>query len=224
MNSGLYARPGFSATCMAAARASWLLLPSTKFANVKSGFRRPPICGSACSLFSRGSAAAASRRCRGHAPGAASRSRRPPRAKERAPVRPPARRSARAVLVHPVDDVAVRREQVQSTAVVHGLQRANPGVEMLGRQLFFEAAQALIPESRFHDRRPRKMTENAGKDGKGAGVYTGRQPVDILRRDENRRARKLTMGPSLRILAGPFSRPAQPACFRSRIRQIRSRP
>jgi len=59
------------------------------------------------------------------------------------------------------------------------------------------------------------MTENAGKDGKGAGVYTGPQPVDILRRDVNSKVAKLTMGPSLRILAGPFSRPAKPAGFRS---------
>jgi hypothetical protein len=33
--------PGFSATCTAAARASWLLLPSTKLANVKSGVQAP---------------------------------------------------------------------------------------------------------------------------------------------------------------------------------------
>jgi len=59
------------------------------------------------------------------------------------------------------------------------------------------------------------MTENAGKDGKGAGVYTGPQPVDILRRDVKCRALKLTMHASLRILAGPFSRPAKPTSFRS---------
>jgi large subunit ribosomal protein L34 len=64
------------------------------------------------------------------------------------------------------------------------------------------------------------MTENAGKDGKGAGVYTDPQPVDILRRDVNARLPKLTMGGSLRILAGPFSRPAKLLSFRSRIRQI----
>ena len=131
---------------------------------------------------------------------------------------------ARAVLVHPVDDVSIGREQVESAASLYGLQRSDPGIEMLGRQLFLEAAQALIPECRFHDRRPRNMTENTGKDGKGAGVYTGLQPVDILRRVVNGRPLKLTMDPSLRILADPFSRPAKPAGFRSRIRQIRSRP
>jgi hypothetical protein len=40
MKSGLYDWPGFSPTWLAAARASWLLLPSTKLANVNSGFNR----------------------------------------------------------------------------------------------------------------------------------------------------------------------------------------
>src|SRR6478609_8468926 len=39
-NNGLYEVPGFSATCSAAARASWLALPVTKFSNVRSVFRR----------------------------------------------------------------------------------------------------------------------------------------------------------------------------------------
>jgi hypothetical protein len=38
-------------------------------------------------------------------------------------------------------------------------------------------------------------------------VYTGFQPVDILRRDENRGTRKLTLRLPLRILAGPFQDP-----------------
>src|SRR6266436_2544963 len=41
MNSGLYEIPGFSATCMAAARASWLALPVTKLSNENARFRRP---------------------------------------------------------------------------------------------------------------------------------------------------------------------------------------
>ena len=39
-NSGLYEPPGFSATCIAAARASWLALPVTKVSNVKFGLSR----------------------------------------------------------------------------------------------------------------------------------------------------------------------------------------
>ncbi|MCY1542100.1 hypothetical protein D9M68_778270 [compost metagenome] len=39
-NSGLYDVPGFSATCSAAARASWFALPVTKFSKVRSVFRR----------------------------------------------------------------------------------------------------------------------------------------------------------------------------------------
>ena len=39
------------------------------------------------------------------------------------------------------------------------------------------------------------MTENAGKDGKGAGVYTGLQPVDILRRDVNPQGSQVDDGP-----------------------------
>src|SRR5512139_3761057 len=39
-NSGLYEPPGFSATCIAAARASWFALPVTKVSNVRFGFSR----------------------------------------------------------------------------------------------------------------------------------------------------------------------------------------
>src|SRR5690606_914465 len=42
MNNGLYAVPGFCPTCTAAARASWLLLPSTKLSNVKVALSRLP--------------------------------------------------------------------------------------------------------------------------------------------------------------------------------------
>jgi hypothetical protein len=38
-------------------------------------------------------------------------------------------------------------------------------------------------------------------------VYTGFQPVDILRRHVNRDTRKLTLRLLLRILAGPFQDP-----------------
>src|SRR6266850_2317962 len=40
MNSGLYEVPGFSATWIAAARASWLALPVTKLSNENVRFRR----------------------------------------------------------------------------------------------------------------------------------------------------------------------------------------
>ena len=51
-----------------------------------------------------------------------------------------------AVLAHPVDDVAVRSEQTQESIVLDRLQRPDPGVEVLFRQLGFEPAEALIPE------------------------------------------------------------------------------
>src|SRR6185295_15837131 len=40
MNKGLYEMPGFSATCKAAARASWLALPVTKLSKLKFRLRR----------------------------------------------------------------------------------------------------------------------------------------------------------------------------------------
>src|SRR3977135_1639610 len=39
MNSGLYDAPGCSATCSAAARASWLAFPATKPSKLNSGMR-----------------------------------------------------------------------------------------------------------------------------------------------------------------------------------------
>ena len=56
-----------------------------------------------------------------------------------------------AVLVDPVDDVTIGRQQAQPAAVLDGLQRADPGVEVLFRELRFEAAQALIPERNLHE-------------------------------------------------------------------------
>src|SRR3989338_7627562 len=47
---GLYAPPGFSATCIAAALASWFDFPSMKLSNVFSGFRLP-LCRSFPSMI-----------------------------------------------------------------------------------------------------------------------------------------------------------------------------
>jgi len=140
-----------------------LLLPSTKFANVKSGFRREREVGiqAPADLWQRRRA----RRAQFRAPGGqhlgllgAARTHldhdfRGRRGHEFVHQFEDA---LRAVLVHPVHDIAVRREQPQAAPVFHRLQREDPGVVMLGREFLFEAAQALVPESRFHDRQPRK--------------------------------------------------------------------
>ena len=49
------------------------------------------------------------------------------------------------VLVDPIDDEAVRREQTQGVAVLDRLQRADPGVELLLRQLGFQLGKTAVP-------------------------------------------------------------------------------
>ena len=86
-----------------------------------------------------------------------------------------------AVLVDPVDDVAIRGQQPQRFALLDSLQRPNPGVEMLFRQLGFEPVQALVPERSLHEQRF-SLRCNGSLAGKGAGVYTRHRPVDILKK------------------------------------------
>ena len=50
------------------------------------------------------------------------------------------------VLMHPVDNPAVWRQQAQHPAIVDGLQRSNPGAEQLLRELGFKLARATVPQ------------------------------------------------------------------------------
>ncbi len=53
------------------------------------------------------------------------------------------------MLLQPVDDETIRREQAQQGIVVDGLQRADPGVELLLGELYLQDAEALVPKRRF---------------------------------------------------------------------------
>ena len=50
-----------------------------------------------------------------------------------------------AVRLNPVDDEAIRREELELRAVLDGLQRPNPGIELLLGELTLEGALALCP-------------------------------------------------------------------------------
>ena len=50
------------------------------------------------------------------------------------------------VLLQPVNDKAIGRQQPQDAAVVNGLQWSNPGVKLLLRELCLQGAKALVPE------------------------------------------------------------------------------
>ena len=50
----------------------------------------------------------------------------------------------------PVDDEAIRRQQPQRAVSFDGLQRPNPGVELLLGQLGLERTHAASPKRRFH--------------------------------------------------------------------------
>ena len=86
---------------------------------------------------------------------------------------------AGTVLVDPVDDVPVGREQPQAPIVLDGLQRTNPGVERLLRELRFEAAETLMPERNLHDRRAFDRDGERGETGKGGECIPPSGPVDI---------------------------------------------
>ncbi len=49
------------------------------------------------------------------------------------------------VLLQPVNDKPVRREEAQDLAIIDGLQGANPGIELLLGQLRLQDAKALVP-------------------------------------------------------------------------------
>jgi hypothetical protein len=53
---------------------------------------------------------------------------------------------------------------------------------MLFGQLRFEAAETFIPERSLHDRRALAGTDEGVETGKGRGVYTGAEAVDISKK------------------------------------------
>ncbi len=56
----------------------------------------------------------------------------------------------RDVLIHPVDDETVRREQAQRPSVLHGLQRPDPRIELLLRQFHFQLRETAAPQRTLH--------------------------------------------------------------------------
>ena len=54
--------------------------------------------------------------------------------------------SLQVMLLEPVDDEAIWREQAQRGTFVLGLKRPNPGVELLLRKLRLQNAEAMIPK------------------------------------------------------------------------------
>ena len=53
------------------------------------------------------------------------------------------------MFIEPINHKAIRRKQAQGVRGLNGLQRTNPGVELLLWQLRLEFANTVIPESRF---------------------------------------------------------------------------
>ncbi len=49
------------------------------------------------------------------------------------------------ILTQPLDDITIRRQQLELTLPFHGLQRPHPGVELLFRELALEHSQTAVP-------------------------------------------------------------------------------
>ena len=73
----------------------------------------------------------------------------------------------RAILVDPVDHVSIRCEQAQASIVLDRLQRTNPGIEGLFRELRFQTAKTLMPKRNLHNRQTFDQGPWAGQNGKG---------------------------------------------------------
>ena len=136
--------PGFSATCMAAARASWFALPVTKVSKVNVAVEPRAL-----RRVAGASARALAGRGRGLAPGAsaprASTSRRPTS-------RPPASAASRSMRAanrsrtrSSTNRLGAARTSVSPVARF-GHQRADPGIELLRGELLLKPPQARVPE------------------------------------------------------------------------------
>jgi hypothetical protein len=53
-----------------------------------------------------------------------------------------------AVVLYPVDDETVGRQQSQLVGRFDGLERPDPGIEVVLRKLAFQSVQALFPKGR----------------------------------------------------------------------------
>src|SRR5207253_36772 len=131
MNSGLYEVPGFSATWMAAARASWFALPVTKLSNVKPRLRR----------------------ARSSAEGAWAASRCAAREHELQAALPAARLGGETLyargkaLAHQLEHESVGGGQHERVVRGRfGCERPDPGVELLRGEFLLEPTQAGVPE------------------------------------------------------------------------------
>jgi len=143
MNSGLYEIPGFSATWIAAARASWLALPVTKLSNENARFRRSTLQNRryfACTALRR-------------LPTRARRHRRRVREPADAEVATgslggePLDASDEA-LAHVFEHEAVGCSENQRVGPGTGFQRKrpDPGIELLRGEFLPESTQAGVPE------------------------------------------------------------------------------
>ena len=57
--------------------------------------------------------------------------------------------SLQVMALNPVNHKAIRRQKPQHRAIINSLERSNPGVELLLRQLCLQDARALVPKRRF---------------------------------------------------------------------------
>jgi hypothetical protein len=48
-------------------------------------------------------------------------------------------------LTQPLDDITVRRQQLELAFAFHGLEGSHPGVELLFRELALEYSQTAVP-------------------------------------------------------------------------------
>ena len=75
------------------------------------------------------------------------------------------------MLIDPITHEMIGCKQAQGVAILDGVQRSNPGVELLWRELSFEPIETLIPQRRPHPRGPPEG--NVGENQERLGVYNG---------------------------------------------------
>jgi hypothetical protein len=54
--------------------------------------------------------------------------------------------SRKKVFIYPIKHKLVWSQQAESTSFLHRVQGADPGIELLSRQLAFKAIKTLFPE------------------------------------------------------------------------------
>jgi hypothetical protein len=80
------------------------------------------------------------------------------------------------VFVDPVTHEMIGREQAERVAVFDGVQRSNPGVELLRGELSFEAIETPIPQRRPHPRGPPMALLERSRRGGECITVTGSNP------------------------------------------------